>query len=148
MALKIPPPLLMLMAALLMTGLAQIDPLAVFYLPYRGSVCAALSLTAFGFAFTAIRQFLQVRTTITPIAPHKASELVISGAFRITRNPMYVGLVLLLAALALFLGSWLAITVLPLFIAYLTAFQILPEEKALTEKFGAPYLAYQQRVRR
>ena len=74
--------------------------------------------------------------------------MVRHGIYRFTRNPMYLGQLLQLVAWAFWLENLLAFAVLPAYIAYLTRFQIIPEERILSARFGASYAAYQQRVRR
>ena len=74
--------------------------------------------------------------------------MVTSGVYRVSRNPMYAGLLLGLAGWALHLAHPLPFVVLPLFVAYLNRFQIAPEERWLAERFGADFTAYQSRVRR
>jgi protein-S-isoprenylcysteine O-methyltransferase Ste14 len=99
-------------------------------------------------ALVAMATFLSVRTTLNPLNPAKASSLVTGGVFRLSRNPMYLSLLLLLVAYAVRLDSpavWLAPV---LFVAYVTRFQIHPEERALKAKFGEAYLRYQARTRR
>ena len=92
--------------------------------------------------------FRRQRTTVNPLAPGRASAVVHSGPYRFTRNPMYLGMALLLLALCLWRGQPLGLLGLALFVAYITRFQILPEERALLAKFGAPYAEYLRRVRR
>ena len=77
-----------------------------------------------------------------------ASSLVTTGVYRVTRNPMYVALTSLLCALAAWLNQPLAIAGPLLFALYLTRFQIIPEERVLTQKFGAAYDDYRRTVRR
>jgi protein-S-isoprenylcysteine O-methyltransferase Ste14 len=82
------------------------------------------------------------------LKPEATSSLVTSGVYRFTRNPMYVGLALVLLAWAVFLSSaWTMLGPLT-FILYMTRFQIMPEEKVLSGMFGAAYSAYQAKVRR
>jgi len=95
-----------------------------------------------------LMQFFRVHTSINPIHPEKAQTLVTSGMYRLTRNPMYLGLLLLLLGWAVFLGSVLPFIVLPLFVVVLTVQQIIPEERILEEKFGQQYCDYKQSVRR
>ena len=92
--------------------------------------------------------FLRARTTVTPLKPEKASTLVVGGLYRASRNPMYLGMLILLIGWALWLGNPASLLLLPMFVIYLTVFQIKPEEAALAEKFGADYDAYCRRVRR
>lgn len=68
--------------------------------------------------------------------------------YRLTRNPMYLGLLLVLVGWAIVLGSVSSFIVLPLFVVILTVQQIIPEEKVLEQKFGQQYRDYKQSVRR
>jgi protein-S-isoprenylcysteine O-methyltransferase Ste14 len=99
-------------------------------------------------ALLAFASFWLAKTTINPLDPSRATALVTGGIFRITRNPMYVSLLLLLVAYAMRLGSWVTWLGPVLYVAYVTRFQILPEERILAAKFGDPYLAYKRRTRR
>jgi protein-S-isoprenylcysteine O-methyltransferase Ste14 len=92
--------------------------------------------------------FKRAKTTINPLKPDAASSLVQTGVFRFTRNPMYLGLLLTLAGWAVYLGHTLPFLALPLFAWYITRFQIKPEERILTEVFGAQFTTYTLRVRR
>lgn len=92
--------------------------------------------------------FFRAKTTFNPMNPNNTSHLVTTGLYRISRNPMYFGLLLMLIGWALYLGSISPIFLLPLFIWLLTKMQIEPEEKILIDKFGQGYRDYQQRVRR
>ncbi len=80
--------------------------------------------------------------------PEAASSLVSTGIYRLSRNPMYVGLVFLLLALLVYLASALSIIGVLVFVLYINAFQIKPEERALMRKFGADFAEYKSRVRR
>jgi len=93
-------------------------------------------------------QFFRVHTSINPIHPEKAKFLVTTGMYRRTRNPMYLGLLVLLIGLAIFLGSLSPVIVLPIFIVTLTVQQIIPEEKILEQKFGQQYIDYKLSVKR
>ncbi|HEX5393767.1 MAG TPA: isoprenylcysteine carboxylmethyltransferase family protein [Rhodocyclaceae bacterium] len=99
-------------------------------------------------ALSAFVSFWFAKTTINPLDPSQASALVTSGIFRITRNPMYLSLLLLLIAYTIRLGSWVEGIGPILFAAYVTRFQIIPEERILSEKFGSAFLAYMSRTRR
>lgn len=146
--LKVPPPVVTLLAALAMWGVALVTPpLAV---PGRLRAAAAIVLAAGGLAsaISAVLAFRRARTTIHPLQPETSSALVTTGIYRVTRNPMYLGLAMLLIAWAALLSSLWALLVLPLFAIYLTRFQIVPEERALAGIFGGDYAAYRARVRR
>ncbi|MFN8610037.1 MAG: isoprenylcysteine carboxylmethyltransferase family protein [Vulcanimicrobiota bacterium] len=141
---RIPPPLVFLVTGLAMFSCApRIAPLpgAVVLIPL-------LVLVALLHAVPAFFQFRGAATTVSPLRPAEASSLVTSGPYRWTRNPMYLGLTCLLLAWAAYLGS-LRVFLGPLFfVAYITYFQILPEEQALRQLFGQEYEQYRLRVPR
>ena len=145
--LRVPPPVVALVALALMWLVASLLPwrIAVPDAGWIGGACAALgfSIEAAGIAF-----FLRVRTTPNPMRPERASTLVTGGPYRFTRNPMYLGWLPVLLGWAIALQSPASLLVVPLFAAYLTRFQILPEERALRAKFGAAFDAYAARVPR
>ena len=118
----------------------------------RSSLRIVIALATFGLAVgivvTAVIGFRRARTTVDPFHPETASTVVTTGIYRFTRNPMYLGFLLALIALAVFLGN-VASAVLPLiFVVYMNRFQIGPEERALRARFGTSYEAYLRSVRR
>ena len=146
--LKIPPVVLVALFALAMWLVAQwLPPMA---LPAVWGQVLAIVLAGAGIAvaFAGVLAFRRADTTVGPRVPQQSSTLVIKGIYRYSRNPMYVGFLLLLAALAIYLRSPLAFALLPLFVLYMNGFQIAPEERFLLQKFGAEYQAYQAQVRR
>ena len=80
--------------------------------------------------------------------PQAASSLVVAGVYKITRNPMYLGLSLVLVGWAVFLWSAWALLGPVVFVAYISRFQIAPEERVLASLFGSEYSAYKTKVRR
>ena len=100
------------------------------------------------FGVAGLYSFYRQRTSIDPHKPGKASSLVTSGIYRISRNPMYVGLGIILGAWAVRLGSLLSLIGVVLFMLYMTRFQIIPEERVMKEKFGEEFEAYRSNVRR
>ncbi len=148
MKLIIPPPLVGLLTAAGMWGLAKTFPgLAIDAPPLRWSAILVMGVGVMIEAVSVLA-FLLARTTVTPLKPEKASTLVVSGLYRVSRNPMYLGMAILLTGWALWRGNPAALILLPVFVVYLTIFQIKPEEAALLEKFGPSYEAYRRRVRR
>jgi len=145
--LRVPPGLVFVICAAAMGGLSRLVPVSVA-LPGKGIVSGGIAGVALLIAGWGVLDFLRARTTVNPIAPDRARTLVVRGIYRFTRNPMYLGLALLLVAWAYVLGSLLAFLGVPAFIAYLNRFQITPEECILAEKFGPAYEAYRGRVRR
>ncbi|GAB3551374.1 hypothetical protein GCM10027343_35500 [Noviherbaspirillum agri] len=116
--------------------------------PILAEVGVRLAQLSAVIAVLAFASFALARTTINPRHPSRASALVTSGVYRVTRNPMYLSLLLLLVAYAARLGSWSEGLGPVLFVAYVTRFQIIPEERVLEAKFGAAFLAYKGRTRR
>jgi len=145
---RIPPPLVALVLAVAMWGLSHFEP--HFAIPRNVRVAVALVIALVGGSFTALGMltFRRLKTTIDPTKPHKTSSFVTSGVYRVTRNPMYVGVALVLVAWAVFLGAPWPFVGPVLFVLYVTRFQIEPEERILAGLFGAEYSAYRNRVRR
>lgn len=146
--LKVPPVIVFLLAGLLMKAVAALLPQMTFELPAASIVAALIVAAGAAVAAAGVWAFRRHQTTVLPHAPDKASAVVSDGIFRYTRNPMYLGLTLLLAAWAAMLGNLASLVGLVLFVVYMTRFQIIPEERALSEKFGAPFDDYMQSVRR
>jgi protein-S-isoprenylcysteine O-methyltransferase Ste14 len=145
---KIPPPLLGFVAALLMWLLTQLLPTLTMVSSNIYRVGIALMLAGLSLDLIALRQFLKNKTTINPTAPEKASTIVVTGLYRYSRNPMYLGLLIALTGWGLYLGNLASLACLPLFVRVLTQIQILPEERILLEKFGESYENYLLQVRR
>jgi protein-S-isoprenylcysteine O-methyltransferase Ste14 len=146
--LKVPPPALALLLALLMWLASSFTSRLEVPLGLRVGVALGLALVGLGFSAAGVIAFRRVRTTINPHKPTAASSLVSGGVYRITRNPMYLGLLLLLLGWAAFLSNLLALLLVPVFVLYINRFQIEPEERALSSLFGGEYAAYRKRVRR
>jgi protein-S-isoprenylcysteine O-methyltransferase Ste14 len=92
--------------------------------------------------------FRREKTTVNPMKPDSASSLVVSGIYKYTRNPMYLGLVLVLLGWAAFLSNLASLALLPAFVVYISRFQIEPEERVLTSLFPHEYPPYRAKVRR
>lgn len=146
--LKIPPPLVALACAAVMYALAQLAPGWRWNWPHSGALGAGVVLLGAMLDVLGIMSFRRAKTTVNPLNPSNASSIVQSGIYRYTRNPMYLGMLFVLLGFALYLAHPLAFLLLPVFIAYLTRFQIIPEERILATKFGAAYADYASRVRR
>jgi len=145
--LKIPPPAVALLVAAGMWFVASGD---ARLMERTMAMAAALTLAAIGAAFdvAGMLSFRRARTTINPLRPDTASALVTAGVYRVTRNPMYVGMLFLLLAWAAYLSSAWALVGPVVFLAYITRFQIVPEERVLSGLFGGAYADYRTRVRR
>lgn len=146
--LKLPPALVVTIAALLM--LATRAVVAPYPIPTALRVGAPILFLILAgiFGVGAITKFSRAKTTASPTKPDTASALVTDGIYRVTRNPMYSALVFVLLAVASGLANGVAFLVVPAFILYLSRFQIAPEERALAHIFGAEYDAYKKQTRR
>jgi len=145
---KIPPPAVAAATALAMWATSRLAPL--FQLPSALRLGAAAAILLVGIAFSAagVLAFRRAQTTLNPTKPEQTSSLVSSGVYRFTRNPMYVGLLCVLVAWAVFLSSAWALLGPVAFVLYIGRFQIEPEERALAKLFGSEYADYQTKVRR
>jgi protein-S-isoprenylcysteine O-methyltransferase Ste14 len=145
---RVPPPVLMVAFVLLMWLTAKYTPSLTWPGVARFGVAAAFAAAGIAFNAAGFRTIRRAGSTIDPTRPAAASALVIGGPFRFTRNPMYVGFTLMLLAWASWLQSPWAFAGPVTFALYLTRWQIVPEERALSAKFGAPYTEYAACVRR
>jgi protein-S-isoprenylcysteine O-methyltransferase Ste14 len=145
---RIPPPFVVLIIGGAMWLIARMT--SPFALPSGLRLGLVVSLIGFGLAMggAGFRAFARARTTIDPVNLESASALVTTGIFRLSRNPMYVGFAALLTAWAIWLQAPLALTGVLAFMAFTWRYQILPEERVLSTKFGSPYEDYRNRVRR
>ncbi len=146
--LKIPPVAVFIVAMVLISFFSRVVTFAHIPLPVTSWVwwgCFALS-GIFGLA--GIYEFRKVKTTVNPTKPHEATTIVDTGVFRFSRNPMYLGLLLLLVGFAYWQQNVFSLLTCVLFVWYMNRFQIKPEERTLVKIFGQPYIDYQARVRR
>ena len=146
--LKVPPVPLAAVFGLMMYGVSVVTPAWTFVIPGRAGIAIGLALVATVIAFAGVVAFRANKTTVNPLNPGAASAVVSSGVYRFSRNPMYLGFLLALAAWAFYLSNALAALFLPVFVAYMNRFQIRPEERALLAKFGPAFSQYMAAVRR
>jgi protein-S-isoprenylcysteine O-methyltransferase Ste14 len=146
--LRVPPPVVGVAVGLVMWLAAVALPALDFDLPAPGAAALALAAVGLAIGATAFLQFRKAKTTVNPLNPEASTALVVVGIYRLTRNPMYLGMLVILIAWALWLSNLAAVVLLPLFVAYLNRFQIVPEERALQARFGAGFERYRESVRR
>jgi protein-S-isoprenylcysteine O-methyltransferase Ste14 len=146
--LKIPPVVVALFTALLMWVVARFLPVGDVQLPARIFFAILFAAVGVGTSGLGVMAFRRARTTVNPTKPGAASFLVHSGIYSLTRNPMYLGFLLILCGWAILLSNTFVFPFLPMFIMYMNHFQIEPEERALAESFGAMFAGYTTRVRR
>jgi len=145
---RIPPPLVGLVCAIAMWGLARATPAFAMPSALRLALAAGCALLGIGIAVAGVAAFRRARTTVNPLKPESASELVTGGIYRITRNPMYLGMALVLLGWALFLSAPASLLGVVAFVAFIDRLQIRPEERAMLALFGKSFRAYATRVRR
>jgi protein-S-isoprenylcysteine O-methyltransferase Ste14 len=146
--LKLPPPVLALIFVAAMWFASWQLPSLAFEMPgshYWGLVLAGTGIIL---ALAGVIEVRKAETTVNPTKPDATSAMVTSGVYRLSRNPMYLGLLFVLAGWAAVLSHVLAFLFLPVFVAYINRFQITPEERVLYAKFGEAFTTYTQSVRK
>jgi protein-S-isoprenylcysteine O-methyltransferase Ste14 len=146
--LRIPPPVVFLFCAAFIWLLSIATPWVSFEFPAKNSIAMAVAAVGSLFAGAGVFSILSAGTTLSPEKPDKTTKLVVTGVYRISRNPMYLSLLLFLISLAIYLGNLAAAIPVPFFVIYINRFQIEPEERALTSRFGSEFEAYSRHVRR
>jgi protein-S-isoprenylcysteine O-methyltransferase Ste14 len=146
--LKIPPLALVLLAAAFMWLLSASVPSLTWRVPFGQAIAIVVAASGGIIATLGVISFRRADTTVNPTKPQATSSLVCTGIYRYTRNPMYLGFLLVLVAWALFLANILALVPAIAFVSYMNRFQIAPEERALESMFGTEFSAYKRSVRR
>lgn len=148
MALRIPPPLVLFIFGILMYLLSVYLPVGYFDFFGRLYLASGLAIGALCLISVAWMQFFKAKTTVDPGKPHKAATLVTTGIFNYSRNPMYLGMLLILLSWGLWLGNAFNTLLAAGFVYYMNYFQIKPEEEALLHMFGKQFQRYCLDVRR
>lgn len=146
--LKVPPPVVALVLALAMWAVSRFTFAFEVDVSLRTALAVAIGLVGAAFSAAGIAAFRRARTTLNPMKPDEASALVTNGIYRFTRNPMYVGLLMVLLGWAAFLCAPWVLVGPTVFVLYMNRFQIAPEERVLLSVFGERYSTYQAKVRR
>lgn len=142
LALTVAASLVVVVASRLHDGAATAEPIITYF------AGGAIALVGLASAVRGVIDFRRARTTVDPRHPERSARIVTGGVYRWSRNPMYLGFVLLLLGLAIAMQSGFGLLVTALVATFLQRFQITPEERRLSEQFGAEYVAYQGRVGR
>src|ERR1044071_3300868 len=129
--LKVPPPIVALVTAVLMWLISRSLPLFALVFPARDAFGMGLVAAGFIIGIMGVVTFRRAKTTVNPLKPQSSSSLVSWGIYRVTRNPMYLGGLLILIGWAVFLSKPIAFLFLPGYILYIHSFQIVPEERVL-----------------
>lgn len=143
---KIPPPVIALICGLVIYFSRALFPKYVFTLTNFISilflVLGLLMLT------TAVLSFKKYQTTVNPLRPEKASQLITSGIFKFSRNPMYFAMLLVLLSITVKFNILGGAAMSVAFVLFITTFQIIPEELAMKKLFGGEFDLYQKSTRR
>ncbi|ACT58417.1 methyltransferase family protein [Hirschia baltica] len=148
MKLKIPPIIQFLffsIAGLVSSILLPTNQVSWLIFSYLGWVLIGIGALILAGAVLA---FINAKTSVNPVKPDQAKALVMSGLYRFSRNPMYLGMALILFGEALVLGNFFVLLAPILFVICITYMQIIPEEKVLEMKFGQEYLHYKKSIPR
>ena len=143
---KIPPPIITLICGL---GIYFSRPLFPKYNFISVNIIAAsFLLLGIIMLITAVLSFKRQSTTVSPLQPEKVSYLVVSGIFKYSRNPMYLGMLLILISMTIKFNFVGGILIIFAFITFITKFQIIPEETALEKLFGKEFTLYKKKTKR
>ena len=143
---KIPPPIVTLIFGLAIYLSRKIFPeIEIQYASFFGMF---LLLLGFFILISAVKLFRNDQTTVNPLSPEQATKLVTNGIFKLSRNPMYLGMAVILASVAVFFNIIGGIIFMALFCYYITKFQIIPEEIVMNKLFGDEFEKYKNKTRR
>lgn len=149
--LKCPPPIVMLVAAIIAMIISQKN---VAFIQQQLTIVdnfvwpLLFLIAGIVVAIAGVKEFKDHQTTVNPIQPEKTTSLVTSGIYQFTRNPMYLGMLIVLLGWADLLDSFLAYSGGLTFFLYISAFQVKPEEYVMKDKFGQEFSQYCAQVRR
>tara|TARA_R110002167_G_scaffold180956_25_gene381213 strand:+ start:1413 stop:1883 length:471 start_codon:yes stop_codon:yes gene_type:complete len=146
--LKVPPPIVTFIFGVLMFCLDALYSVELEISVARSGLIATSLIVALFLLFPALIQFYKNKTTVNPFKPEKTNTLVVEGVYRYSRNPMYLGMALVLLAWGIFLSNPFNLILFFSFILYMNYFQIKPEEYALEHLFGEDFTRYKLNVRR
>ena len=143
---KIPPPLLVLI--LVVFNYFSSKKIDLIHLPNQDLTSILILLIGMLILINPIFKFIKSKTTIDPIKFKKVNKLITSGIYKYSRNPMYLGLLMIVISTSIFYLNIFSITTPILFVCWINRFQIKREEIFLTEKFGEEYMSYKIKTRR
>ncbi len=119
-----------------------------FYNYNNNLISLFLLIFGLGVFILAVRAFSRQKTTVNPLEPRQASSLVVSGIFKFSRNPMYLGMFIVLLSISFKFNLVGGIVISLFFYLFITKFQIVPEEEAMNELFGDEFIEYSNKTRR
>lgn len=147
--LKVPPLLQCVTAVALLCLISELFPYFHIAIRYGRYLAIGVVVAGIAIAVSGVLAFRLHKTTVNPLKPERTAVVVRTGIYQVTRNPMYLGMVWILVGVAIGVANAVAfLVVIPMFMVYMTRFQIIPEERALALKFGADFLDYLHEVPR
>jgi protein-S-isoprenylcysteine O-methyltransferase Ste14 len=148
LTLRIPPLAVWAVFAVAIAAAARWLPVTNLPLPGHQVIAVITVFAGIAVALAGVVEFRRAKTTVNPLAPDKVTSVVKRGVYRFTRNPMYLGMAAALLGIALWWASLPGLLFVAGYCAYITRFQIQPEERALLARFGEEFSSYMSRVRR
>ncbi len=145
---RVPPVAVGLVVTAGIWALARWVPEATYRMPGHAVLAGAVLAAGCWTAIKGVMDFHRHKTTVNPLQPEKATTLVVDGIYRYSRNPMYLGMALVLGGWVVWQSNLLGWLGLPAFVLWMNRMQIAHEETALRAKFGPAFDAYAARVRR
>lgn len=143
---KIPPPLVVLI--LVISTFFSSKTIDLIQIPFQTLISIFIFSIGILILINPVLKFKKSKTTINPIKFKKVNKLVTSGIYKYSRNPMYLGLLMIVISSSIFYLNIYSILTPLFFYLWINRFQIKREEIFLTEKFGKDYLSYKSNTRR
>ena len=143
---KIPPPIIVIFLILAVYFSSNLT--IGFDLPFKKTISLLLLFIGLLIIFIPVFQFIKSKTTINPQSFKNVNNLVSSGIFKISRNPMYLGMLIIISSTVVYYFNYFSIFAPFIFYFWINEFQIKREEKKLEEKFGSDYKKYKSKTKR
>ena len=143
---KIPPPVVALV--LVISNYFSSKKIDLIHIPFQTLIAVFILSVGLFILINPVLKFIKSKTTINPIKFKKVNKLVTSGIYKYSRNPMYLGFLIIVISSSIFYLNTYSILTPLFFYLWINRFQIKREEFFLTEKFGEDYLSYKKKTRR
>lgn len=144
--LKIPPPILVI---ILITSIYfSSDKLDLISIPYRTLFSFVILSIGILVIINPVVKFIKSKTTVNPVEFKNVEKLVTSGIYKYSRNPMYLGMIMIIISTTVYYLNFYSLLTPFIFYFWINRFQIKREEVFLEEKFGQEYLSYKTKTRR
>ncbi|MBS9777871.1 MAG: isoprenylcysteine carboxylmethyltransferase family protein [Gammaproteobacteria bacterium] len=148
MKLKVIPVAQVIISAITMFALAKTFPSKDLVIPEKNIISTVILFLGITITLLGVIEFRKKNTTLDPRHPEKTQQLVTTGIYRLSRNPMYLGFLITLISWFIALANIVSFMVIPFFVVFINRFQIKPEETLLLQKFSSVYSQYCKKSRR